>query len=210
MFATALSCLYFSLPQCACWLVFLPYQPIDPLILLWDFLAHLLYSLPFIIFVDLLVIIPAMLAHLVYHFILWASPAHLLLLYFFFTPMSLLLYSLVFLGPFTTFLPLITFMGHVDPTEFTTLFLKFPQPVYFFFTSRYSHGLTVSFLGLPRPVYFCFTSCYFHELVGYQSCHISPLGLLPHSLLFAYFLLFSLIIGFLILLGHLSKIDINS
>ena len=58
--------------------------------------------------------------------------------------------------------------------------LGFLGPIYFFFTSFYTFGLTTSFLGHHQPIYFFFTSCYFHGPTGYQSCHSSPLGLFPY------------------------------
>ena len=87
---------------------------------------------------------------------------------------------------------------HVNPTKFTTLFFGFPRPVYFFFISHYSYRFTILFLGLPRPTYFIYTSCYFHGPVGYQSCHISPLGLLPYFFTFLPIFFFSslLLLGF--------------
>ena len=136
-----------------------------------------------------------------------------------FTPMGLLLHSLCFPSPFTTSLPLYYSYGlidpyscHVNPTKFTTLFLELPRPIYFLFPSRYSHGLATPFLGLPQPIYFFFTSCYFYGPVGYQSCHVHPLGLLPYFFyLFApLFFPISLIVKLLLLLGLLSKMGINT
>ena len=136
-----------------------------------------------------------------------------------FTPMGFLLDSLGFLSPFTISLPIYysyrlidPYSCHVNPTKFTTLFFRLPLPVYFLFPSRYSYGLATLFLGLLQPIYFFFISCYFYGLVGYQSCHINPLGLLPY---FFYrfaplFLPISLIVRLHLLLGLLSKISINT
>ena len=147
----------------------------------------------------LLAIISVMSAHLVYHFIPWASSAHLLFLYLLLLPWvcciipwassALLLHlylSLLLWAYLPSFLP-------CQPIEFTTLFLELPQPIYFFFffTSHYSHELTISFLEYLWPIY-----C--HGPVGYQSYHFSPLGLFPNffTVLPLVFFSFSLLLGF--------------
>ena len=133
--------------------------------------------------VGLLADVPAVLAHWSINSLLRASLAHLPHLY-----LSLLLWAYL-----PSFLP-------CQPIEFTTLFLEFPQPIYFFFffTSHYSHELTISFLEYLWPIYFFFTSCYCHGLVGYQSYHFSPLGLFPNffTVLPLVFFSFSLLLGF--------------
>ena len=88
-------------------------------------------------------------------------------IYFFFTSftfMGFLLDPLGFLGPITTSLPLVTFRAYwplSQTNEFTNSFSGFLWPIYFLFTSYYSHGLTISFLGLHWPIYSLFTSFYF-------------------------------------------------
>ena len=97
--------------------------------------------------------------------------------------MGFLLNSLGFFGPITTSLPLITFWAYwplSQTIEFTNSFPRLPQPIYFLFTSYYSHRLIISFFRLPRPIYFFFTSFYFCGLAGHQSCYFSPLGLFPY------------------------------
>ena len=118
----------------------------------------------------------------VYCLIPWASLAHLLHLYL----LSLLQAS------WPSFLP-------CQPIEFTTLFLGLPWPIYFFLYLSLSPWACdfipwASLTHLPLS----FTSCYFHRLVGYHSCHVSPLGLLPYSFyhLPLVFLSFPLLLGF--------------
>ena len=153
----------------------------------------------------LLAIISVMSAHLVYHFIPWATLAHLLFIYLLLLPwvcclipwassaLLLQLYLSLFLWAYLpSFLP-------CQPIEFTTLFLELPWPIYFFFfTSHYSHELSTLFLGYLRPIYFFFTSCYFHGSIGYQTYHFSPLGLFPNffTVLPLIFFSFSLLLGF--------------
>ena len=108
----------------------------------------------------LLAVISVMSAHLVYHFIPWASSAYLLFLYLLLLPWvcciipwassALLLHlylSLLLWAYLPSFFP-------CQPIEFTTLFLKLPRPIYFFFffTSHYSHELTISFLEYLWPI----------------------------------------------------------
>ena len=150
---------------------------------LWASLAHLLFLY--------LLLLPW-----VYCFIPWAFSAHLLHFY---------LLSLLW-ACWPSFLP-------CQPIELTILFLGLPLPIYFFFISHCPHGLTTSLLGLPQPTYLFFTYCYFHGFAGHHSCHVSPLGLLPHFFFYHFTLhlpLISLIVGLLLLLGLLSKIGINS
>ena len=104
---------------------------------------------------------------------------------------------------------------------FTAWFLGLPRPFDYIFTPYNSYELispysspikfTTLFLGLPWPIYFFFTSCYFHGPTGYQSYHIGPLGLLPNFFYHfaSHFLLISLIVGLLMLLGLFSKMSIN-
>ena len=161
VFATALSCLYISLPLWACWLVFLLYHPIDPLILSFGFLGPFITSFPLIIFYGLV-------GHHSCYVSLLSLPLYSLgfLSPFtsslpLFTPMGFLLDSLGFLSPFTICLPIYysyrlidPYFCHVNPTKFTTLFFRLPLPVYFLFPSRYSYGLATLFLGLLQPIYF--------------------------------------------------------
>ena len=136
VFATALSCLYFSLCSWACQLVFLPYQPIDPPIPLQasltrllhfffkplftllgllldslDFLGPFTTFLPLITFMGLLALILAMSTQL-------SLPLYSLDFLGLFTfslsliiPISLPFCSLGFLDLLTSSIPLVTFMG---------------------------------------------------------------------------------------------------
>jgi len=66
--------------------------------------------------------------------------------------MWFLLNSLSFLGPIITSLPLSTFRAYwslSQPIGFTNSFLGLPRPIYFLFTSYFSHGVATSILGLP-------------------------------------------------------------
>ena len=111
----------------------------------------------------------ASLAHFSHLYLFWALlaniaavPTHFTtsflefpwLVYFFFTYftlMGLFLDSLGFLGPITISLSLITFWAYWPlsrPIEFTNLFPELPRPIYFFFISFYSNGLTTLFFGL--------------------------------------------------------------
>jgi len=122
-------------------------------------------------------------------------------IYFFstsFTPMGFLLDSLGFLESITTSLPLVTIRAYwplSQPIEFTNSFPGLPQPIYFLFTSYYSHRLTTSFIRLPQPIFFFFSFFFFCGLVRHQSCHFSLLGLFSYS-----FIIFSfspsLLLGF--------------
>ena len=80
-------------------------------------------------------------------------------------------------------LPLLGLLANIPAmsTCFTTLSLRFLRPIYFFFTSFYSHGLVAKFNGLPRPFYYIFTSYYPFGLIGHHSGHASPLSLLIYS-----------------------------
>ena len=136
VFATALSCLYFSLCSWACQLVFLPYQPIDPPIPLQasstrllhffflplftllgllldslDFLGPFTTFLPLITFMGLLALILAMSTQL-------SLPLYSLGFLGLFTfslsliiPIGLPFCSLGFLDLLTSSIPLVTFMG---------------------------------------------------------------------------------------------------
>ena len=186
VFDTAFVFPLFLITPSACWLMFLPYQPIDSLILCLGLLWPIYHIFTSHQFMGLVAIISTMSAHLVYHFIPWASLAHLLILYLFLLPWVCCLipwaFSTLLLHPYLSLLLwayLPSFLP-CQPIEFTTLFLGLPRLIYFFFTSYYFHRLTTSFLGYPRPIYFFFTSYYFHELVGYQSYHFNPLGLFPN------------------------------
>ena len=126
------------------------------------------------------------------HFIHRAFSAHLLILYIFYSH-GLLLNPLGFLSPTTTSLPFITFWIYwplCQPYEFTYSLFGLPWPIYFFFTSYYSHGFATSFIGLPRPICFLFATYYFYGLVDHYSCH---------SDLLVFALLFSLPIFFILL-----------
>ena len=75
-----------------------------------------------------------------------------------------LLNPLGFPDPITTSLPLIIFRAYwplCQHFEFTNSFLGLPRPIYFFFTSYYSHVFTTSFLGLPWPICFFFVTFFF-------------------------------------------------
>ena len=121
--------------------------------------------------------------------------------------MDFLLNHLVFLGPITTSLPLITFRAYwplSQPNEFTNSFLELPRPIYFLITSYCSHGFTTSFIGLPCPIYFLFTSFYSCGLASCQSYHSDLLGMLYFSSHFLH------IVELLLLLSLLSKVGINT
>ena len=106
-----LSCLYFSLSPWACWLVFLPYQPIDPLTLSVRLPRPIYY-----IFTS-------------YHSLWVCWPlCHV-------SPLGLPFYSLGFLGPFTTSLPLYCSYGlighhscHISSLSLPLYFLGFLGP----------------------------------------------------------------------------------
>ena len=106
----------------ACWMVFLLYQPIDPLILSFRLPRSIYY-----IFTS-------------YHSygLVGHHSCHV-------NPLSLTLYSLGFLSPFTSY------CSH----GFIALFLGLPRPIYYIFTSYHSYGLVghhsyhVSPLSLP-------------------------------------------------------------
>ena len=127
--------------------------------------------------------------------------------------MGFLLDPLGFLGPIATSLSLIAFwscwlLGR--PIEFTNSFPGLPRQIYLFFTSCYSHRLTTLFFGLPRLVYFFFTS-----FLLLWACQPSILSFSTYWACFLILLLFSLshifyIVGFLLLLGPLSKVSINN
>ena len=110
----------------------------------------------------------AMLAHPIpwaslAYFISWAFSAHFFFLYVFYF-YELLLNPLGFPDPITTSLPLIIFRAYwplCQHFEFTNSFLGLPRPIYFFFTSYYSHVFTTSFLGLPWPICFFFVTFFF-------------------------------------------------
>ena len=184
-------------------------------------------AVPAYFFINLLLRVS--LAHFPYLYLFWALlanipavPTHLIIsflglpgpIYFFctfFTPMGFLLDPLGFLGPITTSLPLIYFQAYwplSQPNKFTNSFPGLPRPIYFLFTSYYSHGLTTSFLGLLGS----FTpSLPLFILVGLLA--INP-AILAYWACFLIPLLFSLshlcyIVGLLLLLGPLSKVGIN-
>ena len=126
--------------------------------------------------------------------------------------MSFLLDPLGFFGQITRFLPLITFRAYCplsQPNEFTNSFLRLLWPIYFLFTSSYSHGLTTSFLELRRPIYSFFISFYSCEHASHQSYLSVSWACFPVPLLFfpSHFLY---IVGLLLLLGPLSKMGINT
>jgi len=128
------------------------------------------------------------------HFIHRASSAHLLFLYLFYSH-GFLLNPLGFLDLITISLPLITLQAYwplCQPYEFTNSFLGLPRPIYFFFTSYYSHGFTTLFLELPRPIFFFFATYYFCGPTNHYSCHS---GLLVFTLLFS-LPIFSILLGF--------------
>ena len=155
----------------ACGLIFLPYQHISSLIpclrLPWP---------SYLIFTSFgLISQHSCLVSLFYHFISWASLAHLLLLYLF----------LLSWAYWPSFLP-------CQLIKFTDLFLGLPWPIYFFFTSYYFHGLTTSLFGLHQPIYFFFIFCYFHGLASHQSYHFSPMDLFPYFFTFLPLVLFHL------------------
>ena len=153
------------------------------------------------LFWTLLTHIPTVLTH----FILQASPTHLLHLYIFYS-YGLFANHLVFLGPITTSLALITFQAYwplSQPNEFTNSFLKLPRPIYFLITSYCSHGFNTSFIGLPCLIYFIFTSCYSCGPAGHYSCHFSLLGLFYYfSLLLSSYCWASSAIGPFVKSGH--------
>ena len=125
--------------------------------------------------------------------------------------MGFLLALLGFLSPITISLPLITFRAYwplSQSNEFTNSFPRLSWPIYFLFTSYYSHKLTTSFLGLSRPLYSLFTSFDSCELADHQFCHFSLLGCFLILLLF-FLSHFSYIVRLLLLLGPLSKVGIN-
>ena len=109
----------------------------------------------------------ASLAHFSHLYLFWALLANIAIVpthftasflkfpwpvYFFFTSftlMSFLLDSMSFLDPITISLSLITFWAYwplSQPIEFINLFPD--RPIYFFFISFYSNGLTTLFFGL--------------------------------------------------------------
>ena len=121
--------------------------PLGLLPLFLGFFGPLTLSLPLIVPMGLLVVIPAMLAYWVYYLLSWVSSAHLLCLY-------LLLCSWVC---WLSFLP-------CWPIGFITSFLGFLRPTYFVFTSYCAHrpvgchswhvgllGLLPLFLGFLGP-----------------------------------------------------------
>ena len=115
----------------------------------------------------LLAIIPAMSTHFTTLFLGFPRP-----IYFFFTsfyshglvaellgpPFPALLLYLYLLLLLWAYWPLFMSCQPILPLYS----LGFLSPIYFFFTSFYSFGLTTSFLGHHQPIYFFFTSCYFH------------------------------------------------
>ena len=140
------------------------------------------------------------------HFSLWASSAHLLILYIFYSH-GFLLNHLGFLGPTTTSLPLITFQAYwplSQPYEFTNSYLGLP-PIYLFFTSYYSHRFTTSFLRHSRSIYFFFTSFYFCMPADNYFYHSGLLGFT--LLIFSSYFLY--IVRLLLPLGLLSKVGIS-
>ena len=126
------------------------------------------------------------------HFISWASWTHLLLFYLFYFPWAFPKsfglrrpnYHILTSYYFQAYWPL------SQPHEFTNSFFGLSQPIYFFFTSYYSHGFTTSFFGFPQPICLLFTTYYFCGLADHYSCHSSLLG---------FTLLFSLLIFFILL-----------
>ena len=142
------------------------------------------------------------------HFIPRASSTHFLFLYLFYS-YRLLLNPLGFLGPITASWSLITFWAYwplCQPYEFTNSFFKLPWPIYFFFTSYYSHGFTTSFLRVPRPICFFFATYYFSfcRPINHYSCHSGQLVFT----IFSSHLLH--IVGLLLSLSFLSKVGINN
>ena len=143
----------------------------------------------------------AMLAHPIpwaslAYFISWAFSAHFFFLYLFYS-YELLLNPLGFLDPITTSLPLIIFRVYwplCQHFEFTNSFLGLPRPIYFFFTSYYSHVFTTSFLGLPWPICFFFVTFFFFfcRPVNHYSCCS---GLLVFASLFS-LPIFFILLGF--------------
>ena len=79
-----------------------------------------------------------------------------------------------------TSLPLFTFQAYwplCQPYELTNSFLGFPWPIYFFFTSYYSHRFITSFIGLPRPICFFFATYYFLWACWLLFLLFRPIGL---------------------------------
>ena len=101
-----------------------------------------------------------------YHFIPWAFSAHLILLYLFY---SHGFFAKFFGVPQPIFYIFTSWACWplIQPIEFTNSFPRLFWPIYFFFTSHYSHGFTTLFIGLPWPIYSFFTSFYFHEPTGH-------------------------------------------
>ena len=116
-----------------------------------------------------------------------------------------------FFGLITISLLLITFQAYWPlsrPIEFNS-FLRLPQPIYFFFTSFYSHGLTTSLFGLPQPIYLFFPSflflwAYWPSILPFQPTRLISLFLCHFPLL-----TFSIVV-LLLLLGPLSTMGINT
>ena len=157
------------------------------------------------LFWALLANIPVVPAHFTTSFLELPRPVYFLFTSF--TPMGFLLNSLGFFGPITISLILITFWAYWPlsrPIEFTNSFPGLPRPIYFFFTSFYSHGLTTSLFGLPQPIYLFFPSflflwAYWPSILPFQPTELVSLFLYHFS-----FLTFS-IVGLLLLLSPLLK-----
>ena len=85
------------------------------------------------------------------------------------------------------------------PIGLITSFLELPRFIYFAFLpfvvpmgllvvipTMLLIGVITFFLRLPRPMYFTFTSCCAYGSVGYHSCHVGSLVLLPISISFPF------------------------
>ena len=123
--------------------------------------------------IGLLAVIPTMLAHWVYYFYPWASAAHSRCLYLLLIPWACWL----------SFLPrwpigfIILFLGF--PQRILSLPLIDPKGLLATIPATFTHWVYYLFPWVPRPIYIVFTSYWSHRLVGYHSCHVGLLGLLP-------------------------------
>ena len=113
-------------------------------------------------------------------------------------PLSLLPLFLGFLGPLALPLTLIGLIGllavipvtlahwvyylfsQTSSAHLLYLYLLLrPQAYWLSFLPHWPIRFITSFLGLPQPIHFTSTSYCTHGPIGYHSCHIGPLGLLP-------------------------------
>ena len=167
---TTLLYFYFLLPLWVYWLVFLPCQLIGLLLLSFRLSWPIYLFFAFYCSHEFIALFLGLSQPIYYIFTSYHSYELVGHYFCLVSPLSLPLYSLGFLSPFTFF------------------FLLLIVPI----------GLPLHSHGLPRPTYppplFFFTSCYFHGLAG----HHSPLSLLPHFFTILPFIFhsFPLLLGF--------------